>query len=53
MKGHAFYELTRRRAEAAARGEEYVPPPIEDGVPDLMAVYRKAREGFDRGKKNF
>jgi hypothetical protein len=51
MKGYAIFELTRRRAEAAARGEEYVPPPIEDGLPDLMEMYRKAREDLHRGQK--
>ena len=50
MKGHAIFEFYRQKAEALAaaeRGEEYVPKPVENQLPDLMEVYRKAREYYD------
>jgi hypothetical protein len=51
MVGWGIYEFYRQKAEALAaaeRGEE--PKPAERQVPDLMDVYRKAREQFDRGR---
>jgi predicted phage terminase large subunit-like protein len=50
MQGWGIFEFTRRKAEALAaeaRGEK--PKPLYDGLPDLMEVYRKARERCDRG----
>ena len=51
MAGWGIYEFYRQKAAAlaaAARGEE--PKPAESQVPNLMEVYRKAREQFDRGR---
>ena len=49
MPGWGIYEFYRRKAEALAaaeRGEQ--PKPVENQFPDLMEIYRKAREHFDR-----
>ena len=51
MAGWGIYEFYRQKAEALAaaeRGEE--PKPTERQGPDLMEIYRKAREQFDRGR---
>jgi predicted phage terminase large subunit-like protein len=51
MPSWGIYEFYRQKAAAlaaAARGEE--PKPLESQGPDLMEVYRKAREQFDRGR---
>jgi hypothetical protein len=51
MAGWAIYEFYRQKAEAQAaaeRGEE--PKPVQSQGPDLMEVYRKAREDFDSGR---
>jgi predicted phage terminase large subunit-like protein len=54
MKGWAFYEYYRREAEklrtrepraAEERGEEVQSKPVENQLPDLMEIYRKARWG--------
>ncbi|MBV8506917.1 MAG: phage terminase large subunit [Alphaproteobacteria bacterium] len=53
MPSWGIYEFYRRKAEAlaaAARGEE--PKPVESQGPDLMEVYRKASEHFDRLRHN-
>jgi len=59
MKGWGLFELYRQKAEALAaekaaaeRGEEYVPPPIENQPLDLMEVYRKTREYYEGGQNN-
>jgi len=47
---HEYYEFLRLRAQALAaqaRGEK--PNPIGNG-PDLMEIYRKGRERYDRGE---
>ena len=49
MPSWGIYEFYRQKAEAlaaAARGEQ--PKPVESQLPDLMEVYRKGREHFDR-----
>ena len=49
MPSWGIYELYRQRAEALAaaeRGEEV--KPVKDQLPDLMEVYRRAREDHDR-----
>jgi predicted phage terminase large subunit-like protein len=51
MKGWNIFELYRQRAEALAaaeRGEE--PKPAENQLPDLMEIYRRARQGHDSGQ---
>ena len=51
MAGWGIYEFYRQKAAARAaeeRGEE--PKPVESQGPDLMEVYRKARQDFDRGR---
>jgi predicted phage terminase large subunit-like protein len=51
MKGWNIFELYRQRAEALAaaeRGEE--PKPVENQLPDLMEIYRRARWGYDSGQ---
>jgi predicted phage terminase large subunit-like protein len=49
MPGWGIYEFYRRKAEALARAERgEQPKPIENQLPDLMEVYRKARDQFDR-----
>jgi Transposase/Terminase RNaseH-like domain len=51
MAGWGIYDFYRQKAEALAaveRGEE--PKPVESQIPDLMEVYREAREHFDRGR---
>lgn len=59
MKGYGLYEHYRRmaeeksaREEAAQRGKEYIPPPANNSIPDLMEVYRKAREFYDRQRNS-
>jgi Protein of unknown function (DUF2924) len=49
MPSSGIYEFYRQKAEALAaaeRGEQ--PKPVVSQLPDLMEVYRKAREHFDR-----
>jgi len=51
MKGRGIYEFHRRKAEALApaqRGEEV--QPVENQPPDLMEIYRRARQGYDSGQ---
>ena len=51
MKGWGIFEFYRRKAEALAaaeRGEEV--QPLENQLPDLMEIYRRARQGYDSGK---
>ena len=51
MKGRGIYEFYRRKAEALAaaqRGEEV--QPVENQPPDLMEIYRRARQGYDSGQ---
>ena len=51
MKGWGIFELYRQRAEALAaaeRGEE--PKAVENQPPDLMEIYRRARQGYDSGQ---
>ena len=51
MKGWGIFEFYRRKAEALAaaeRGEE--PKPVENQLPDLMEIYRRARQGYDSGQ---
>src|SRR3984893_8648980 len=53
MKGWNIFELYRQRAEALAaaeRGEEVQPIPGENQLPDLMEIYRRARQGYDSGQ---
>jgi hypothetical protein len=54
-----IFEYYRREAEklrtsqpqaAEARGEEVQLKPTEKQFPDLIEVYRKAREGYDSGQ---
>ena len=51
MKGWNIFELYRQRAEALAaaqRGEEV--QQLENQLPDLMEIYRRARQGYDSGQ---
>ncbi len=51
MPSWGIYEFCRQQAAALAatqRSEE--PKPVENQLPDLMEVYRKARQGYDRGQ---
>jgi hypothetical protein len=51
MKGRGIYEFHRRKAEAPAqRGEEV--QPVENQPPDLMEIYRRARQGYDSGQNS-
>jgi hypothetical protein len=53
MKGWGIFEFYRRKAEALAaaeRGEEVQPIPGENQLPDLMEIYRRARQGYDSGQ---
>jgi hypothetical protein len=53
MKSWGIFELYRQKAEALAaaqRGEAVEPKPVKDQLPDLMEVYRKAREAYDSGQ---
>ena len=53
MKGWGIFEFYRQKAEALAaaeRGEEVQPKPVENQLPDLMEIYRRARQGYDSGQ---